>query len=475
MSISARRLSRGASTSTVDYNWSDTNLPWTVTESLTTQQRQTIYTADWPSDITIVDLIHVDGNNFHDDLLATIGSVSTSTSFRVLVRLPEGDHVFTSFPLTGSSGSATYAHGFYLNRLQGLLGAGPDKTFVTMAADSMSQDQLDAITAMTASSGQQMAMMMFSHGGASATTNRRVYLGGLTFRAADQQDITSSAMSIVTPQPAPHVGISIYPDTDATISYVRFQAPARASYASPPFECGALNTQYGDIYIHNSEFDGRRSADLDSNRPRRCPPLLANNEDNHTLVDCWLHHCNLSRYAVNDQNQDTSGGYTLTRTKVEQIGNGNVDPNLNSGVSLGGASAAVCCGYETVNGVVTFNQPVISVDYAGIISNVFSSHIGFTTVGSTRGTNGPQGGRLYVQGGTFTNTAFPQMDGYLTIRVSQKTYWYIDGFATTLNIFHSDGNRKTPWTYSGSTPPTAAAISAAGISPSTHYIVHVTS
>src|SRR5699024_8678206 len=151
-----------------------------------------------------------------------------------------------------------------------------------------------------------------------------VLLGGLTFRAADQQMVHSKHPNLVesvVPQPAPHNGVMIFPNSHAVVSHVRFQAAARAWTQYPPFECGNANSQYGTILWNTCECDGRRSPDLDPARPRRAGVLLINNETSSIMRDCWMHHSNVSRYAANDENRDTSGLYRLERCKAEQITN----------------------------------------------------------------------------------------------------------------------------------------------------------
>ena len=193
---------------------------------------------------------------------------------------------------------------------------------------------------------------------------------------------------------------------------------------------------------------------------------MGNNEYDHELTDVWFHHSNVSRYACNDQNANTQGAYTSTRVKAEQITNTqNVDPALNNGQSLGGWTNASNYGWESCNGTITLQDPYISVDN-GNVSGQFPAHLQLTSVGSRN----PQGGRLHVTGGTFHHTVYPQLDGFLTFRITTNTYWFTDGVATTLDVRRSDNTPLTGYNFTGTWPPTAAQISAAGISPTTHYI-----
>lgn len=435
-------------------DWSDSNPPWAYTS---TSQ----FTADWPAGTTIVD-IQTGGADFYTNLSNTVAAAGK----RVVVRLQAGVYHLTSFQLIGSSGDPTYSFGFWFPNLQGLLGAGPDQTFVQMDANSMTTTQLNAQKTMTSASFAPLQMGLCRLDGLNASSP--VLLAGLTFRSADQQMLTAVASDVpaVVPQPAPHQGVVLYTGTYSQISYVRFQGAGRAMTSSPPFEMANLSSAQGHHIIHNVEFDGRRSPDLDPAKPRRCGPLMGNNEYDHELTDVWFHHSNVSRYACNDQNANTQGAYTSTRVKAEQITNTqNVDPALNNGQSLGGWTNASNYGWESCNGTITLQDPYISVDN-GNVSGQFPAHLQLTSVGSRN----PQGGRLHVTGGTFHHTVYPQLDGFLTFRIATNTYWFTDGVATTLDVRRSDNTPLTGYNFTGTWPPTAAQISAAGISPTTHYI-----
>ena len=451
-------------TSTRNYDWSDDNPPWAYPAGLSASAREALLTSDWESGVTIVDLPA--GASFRARVLAACAAASGP----VVIRLGEGTFHLTSFELAGSSGSQTFAFGIYDPKLRGFLGAGADKTTIQMDASSMSTAQLAALGAMDIGGApNQMGLALLQ-----PTCTTRVYLAGLTIQAADQQYLPEvqpglAAKGVIKDQPAPHQGVVIAPNKPATVSYVRFRGAGRACYAAPPFEHANLTSQYGNISIHHCEFDGRRAPDIDPAQPRRCGPLMANNESSHTVADSWLHHANVSRYAVNDQNADTAGPYAVIRTKVEYIGNGNIDPNLNGGVTLGGASGAALCGYESTRSAITLTDLFMSVDNT-VTSNSISQHLGLAEVGSVR----RQGGRLYVYGGTFRNRAFPVLDGYLCMRIYSATYWWTDGVNNTVFVYSKSGVRKQPWLVSGTWPPNpAGAVGMDGqpVSPETHFLV----
>jgi hypothetical protein len=439
-------------------DWSVSNLPqtYTSTAQLTTD-------AAW-SGATIVD-IQTGGSDFYTNLANTVAAAGG----RCVVRLVGGTvYHLTSFRLIGGSGDQTYSFGFWFPNLRGFISNSTSQAIIQMDANSMSAAQLSALQAMTPSSGSSPNQMGLCRIDGSAASP--VLLAGIKFRSADQQNLTSQAAgatpAMVVPQPAPHQGVVIYYNATSYISYCAFIGAGRASTSSPPFEQGNITTAQGIHHIHNCEFDGRRDAAIDAAQPTRCGPIMGNNETEHHLVDVWLHDSNVSRYAVNDQNSATSGTYEATRVKSERISNNhNIDPALNSGVSLGGYTNASNFGWESCNGTINVTDTIISVDDPNL-DGQFPAHLQLTSVGSRN----PQGGRLHVRGGTFHHTAFSQLEGYLTFRIAMTTFWWTDGIATTLDVRQSNNTPMTGWQFTGTWPPTAGQIATAGISPTTHYI-----
>ncbi len=465
----------------ISHDWDDDNLPWVYPEGLSLSEREALFTASWEPGLTIVDL-PTSGGSFR----ARMDAACAAASGPVILRLPEGVHELTEFILSGSSGDVGFAHGFYHPKLRGFLGPGPDKCRIRLKANSLSEAQRDYIEAMDSSGGvggtNQLAFGLLQ-----PTGDYRVYVAGVTFQAEDQQFMRSvqpglASRGVIAAQPAPHKGVTVGPGKNATFSYVRWQAAGRACFAAPPFESANVETQRGYILYQKCELDGRRAPEIDPARPARCGPIMGNNEGTHEMVDCWLHHGNVSRYAVNDQNSGHpvvgfDGQYTLRRTKADHIGNGNIDPVLNGGAQLGGGTGAVCFGYESTKATIKFHQPIISVDnavtsYHGQTS--YSQHIGFAEVSTFR----RQGGRAYIYGGTFRNTAWPILDGFLCVRVYASTYWWEDGINNTLFVYsgaeENPGIRKQPWLVSGAWPPnpaTGIGMDGQPVSPATHYLV----
>lgn len=460
----SRRLQLAAiSAQPQSWDWSESNVPWSYASTAVFQQ-------DWPAGTSVV-TIQTGSSDFYTNLANTVNA----SPGRVVVKLGDGVYSLNKFRMIGASGSPTYSFGFWFPKLQGFLGNGPDKTFIQLDANATTVDT-NGTTDRTADAHTQMNQMdpadfapilrgLCRFDGSSASP---VLLAGVTFRAADQLPLTSKVGgSYVVPQPSPHNGVVIYRDSRAIVQYVRFQAAGRAMSSAPPFETANIGSQYASIRWRHCEFDGRRSPDLDPARPRRCGPIMANNETLSDMEDCWFHHSNVSRYAANDENRDTQGEYKVTRCKIEQITNNqNTDPALNNGNSLGGYTNATLFGWESCNGTITVTDVIASQDNNQSSGQV-PMHFQMTSVGA----RDPAGGRMYVNGGEFHNTGWPQLEGFVCFRIEMNTDWATAGFNNTLFVYHKNGQRLLPYQYTGSWPPSSAALATAGVSPSTHYVI----
>lgn len=431
-----------AVTQTQSWDWSDTNLPWAYTDT-------SVFTSGWPAGVTIVDL-QTSGGSFYSRLTATVNAAGK----RVVVRLPAGTHHLTAFNMIGSSGSPTYAFGFWHPNLQGFLGQGPDQTIIQMDPNSITQAQLNDMMTMDAGpTGNPNQLGFMRVDGSSASP---ILISGVTFRGTDQPNLTDGTASVKSygatfPDPAPYNGLVFYSNSPGIVSYTRFQAAGHAKLGLPPFEHANVSSQYSpSMLFSHCEMDGRLAPEVDPTQPRRCGPVMANNETLHTMSDCWLHHSLWTRYAANDQNRDTYGTYNLTRTKIEQIN----------------ASSA---GWESCAATINVTDCIISTDTA-VPSSASGSifHLSLTPVGSR---SNPQGGRLNVTRGTFKSTKYSAMDGYITVRAIASMHWVTDGYSTTMKMIGSSGQRLSPYVAS-SWPVSASTLSSAGVSPTTHYLVY---
>jgi hypothetical protein len=463
------------SISAVTHNFSESNLPWAYTS--TAQFRE-----DWPSNVTVVP-IQTSSPDFWTNLRNTVNAANS----RVVVELEEGVYRLSKFRVIGSGSLKSYSFGFWFPNLRGFVGQGPDKTFIQLDANATTVD-LNGTTDVTTQVHTEMSQMTQASYAPiqrglcriDGTPASPVILAGLTFRAADQRPLTQIASdltgNIFLPQPSPHNGVNLYSNTElaAYVSYVRFQAAGRAVNSQPPFETANAQTGKGTVYWKHCEFDGRRSPDLDPNRPRRCGPVMVNGETLSDFTECWFHHSNVSRYAANDQNRDFAGQYKLTRCKLEQITNTqNVDPALNNGNSLGGFTHASPFGWESSNATITITDCIMHQDN-GIKTG--TGQIPMIYQLTSPGARNPQGGRHYVYGGEYHWPAqWPWLEGFVGYRISPSTYWWSDGFNTTLHVYHKDGQRLSPYVVGGNWPPTASALASARITPQTHYLIRSTS
>lgn len=434
------------------HDWSDSNTPWAYSSANDWEQRL-------PSSVPVVSL-STNGATFWDKLNNTVNAQSG----RFICRLPAGVFTLTSFRLIGNSGDPSYSFGFWFPKLAGFVGAGPDQTFVEMAANSMTQAQLDKLSTMTQASyaPNQMGLCRID----SSETDPG-YLGGLTFRADNQNPLTQISNditgNIVVPQPAPHQGPLLYSNTVGlmTVSHVRFQGAGKAWMSQPPFEMANITSQRCRITWYRCEFDGRLSPVFNSSRPRKCGTWMGNNEKESHMTECWFHHSNVSRYAANDQNNGTPGIYELVRCKANQITNTQNDGN-------GGYTNATPFGWESTAAELRVTDCIIEQNNP-YTNQQIAQHLQVTSVGGVD----PSGGRMYVKGGIYRNSGFPGLDGYLCLRLT-PSQWVNSGYANTIFVYeNSDGSgiRKQPYVYSGSWPPSSSTLSGAGVSPATHYLV----
>ncbi|WP_157676966.1 hypothetical protein [Auraticoccus monumenti] len=431
------------------YDWSETNLPWAYTSQADIEKNV-------PAGTTIVDL-STNGATFYDRLANTL----TPVMGRAAVRLPAGAHRLSSFRLVGSSGLQDYSFGFWFPKLQGFIGPGADKCFVEMGPNSMSQAQLDFLHTMDKDEFRPNQMSVCRLDG---TSSSPVIWVGVTGRSWDQQPLTVAGdwYGATVPQSAPHQGLFIYPGAAYIIDCARFQGFGKAMTAAPPFEHANLNTQkspHGQIL--RTEIDGRRSPDIDAARPRVCGMIMVNNELLNEVIDSWMHHSYISRYAANDENQETSGIYRFIRSKIEQVSNTGQDGKGGSN------NQASCLGWESVNGTIEIEDSIVSQDNPRTTGSL-PHHFSLTSTGHRN----PRGGRLKVRGNNiFRNTGFPSVDGFLSIRAISSTYWVLDGYPTTMDVRDSAGVRKTAHQVTGTWPPSAASLAAAGVTPATHFLV----
>lgn len=421
-----------------------------------------------------------DLTGYTSDFRAACIAMCNAASNPIVIRLPEELLHLTSFVVP--TGVQTFAFGMYHPNFRGWLGRGPGRTIVQQDAGSVSAAQITALEALTSSQTNALAMCLAQPGTGSTWS---VLMSGLTMQAADQPTIssvnftTSSSPNPVMPQPAPHSGIMLGPNRDFFGSHLELLGCGYAINPSPPFEQTNLGSQYGKIRMHHVLSDGRRAASIDPARPWSCNPYMGNNEDLCEVAYTRFCHAPISRVAINDQNsgntETSAGAYTFgPGYQVDHIGNHNVKPHLNGGASLGAYSGAVAHGFESVGGPLTFHAPHMSVDNPWT-DNAISQHIGLNFVSGVN----RQGGRLRIYGGTFRNTAFPWLDGWLCIRISQSSYWYTDGVANTIFVYAGADDstlRKQPWLYTGAWTQAAmtAAATAAGVSPATHYLLRNT-
>lgn len=84
------------------------------------------------------------------------------------------------------------------------------------------------------------------------------------------------------------------------LQYSRFQAFSYALLNAPPFECGAVETNYSSGFTYEfMELDGRVAADLDPARPYASGGVMYNKDIKVMTRNSWMHHTRRSGNATN--------------------------------------------------------------------------------------------------------------------------------------------------------------------------------
>jgi hypothetical protein len=157
--------------------------------------------------------------------------------------------------------------------------------------------------------------------------------------------------------------------------------------------------------------------------------------------------------------------YEVARSKIERIGD-----TRNDG--KGGMTNASALGWESTNAELRVTDVIVSQDNPNTVGNDRAQHLQMTVTGNAA-VDDVAGGRLRVNGGDFRTPGQPQLANWLTVRAT-PSHFVSDGYENTIFVYPNadgSGTRKQPWVYSGTWPPTAAQIAAAGVSPTTHYLI----
>lgn len=432
----------------VDYYWTDSNRPWKYDPGTTPWlDKMEEFYADKPRP-TIVPLF-TSQPTFEQNYSMTIGSVPGSG--RVQIQLPADPFglpkIFemNGFKLAGSSGKATFAFGLpYSARFAGFLGHGADKSRIRMKGNSVSAAQLAEMATMTRAS---FAPLLMGVAYLNSPAGGNFFMGGVGWESEDQNLLTQVAADLTTtsasfpipvyvPQPAPHQGIVFQGSGPIMLSHCAFIGVGRAMLSQPPFEMANISTQYTDFTAYNCESDGRRHKDIDPAQPRRCTVIMGNNETRHKLDGFWGHHSNQSRYAVNDQNRDTFGEYTIRRFRFNNISEErNIDPAINGGQPLGGSSPVTPIGFEDFAGVAILEDGFIEQAIGYTQNGQKPAHWQTTKVGSRVF----PAGSLTVRRVKTTHTGYPAYNDFWTVRIGNNTPWRVGpNNYPTIKIYHPD-------------------------------------
>ena len=445
-------------------DWDEDHLPWDPTG--------TGWEAYNPTGLVPVDLAGNADDNFQDRIDLT---VSLNGNNPTLIMLPDHTAHIKSITLRGASTRSTtepfYDIGFWNPQAIGFVSETPGESIIQMDANILTAEQLGlyAHSAYEPSEFVPYQVMM----GRIDARYAPIFLANVMFTAADQQFATLPpglvAQGVSANQPAPFNGIVLQGsklatwNNSATVFNCQFMGNSHAVYNAPPGEMANISTQYLNILMKNVHSDGRLHPSINPKRPARGGSIMTNNDRSITLEDTWFHDNNVSRYAYNGRNRSEvaqSSKLTHRRTKISRIGfSRNIDPDLNGGVQLGPVQAAPV-GYEASNNLIEWTDSVICTEKTWQRPGI--------TITEEGGVN-PSGGKFVGRNLRFVTPAWPHLDGFALFNITKC--WWLDNLATAIDIVTPAGNQLSPWT-TKSWPPSPAAITAAGITPETHYIVH---
>lgn len=136
--------------------------------------------------------------------------------------------------------------------------------------------------------------------------------------------------NLTVPSPLAYQGISLVRGAAGSrFQFCRFRGCGFAINSAPPFECGAINTNYCNMVVYRVEVDGRVAAEFDATRPRASGGWMWNKEIYGKMWHVWIHHTRRSGLAQNTNTHDINEVYELVDVQQDNIANvGTDDPYI---------------------------------------------------------------------------------------------------------------------------------------------------
>jgi hypothetical protein len=408
-----------------------------------------------------------------DDIYAILEAVETSplTTAGVYVELDAKTYYLSSFRSYSTDDWRGFANA--TRHVMGLIGQGPDSTFIRVRPDAVSSSPGAADHVLNATGGSPgtpvaVIALYFSN----TTTDVPLFFSGITFDGTLQTPFTTYSTASqasfrrnhAVPSPLAWRGISLWRCIEGSrMQYCRLRGFGYALNTAPPFEAGAIETNYDDGFVlTRTEIDGRVPGSLYPTRPRASGGLMWNKGIDATVTDSWQHHTRRSGWATNTNTNGQGERYVAVNFQVEEIAN-DLDGYAGDNGGFNGANV------EEVVGIFTIENGDMSIANGAHINWALP----YRSSGADQLTTVSSHPVIEVHGFQTDDVLY---GGCLRIRVTQNpnstgtspayTYLVNNGVSSAVNLFDvrdSEGEPLTPVRHNAFNPSLHG--------PDTHYVV----
>jgi hypothetical protein len=387
--------------------YSSSNLPSTLKagESLTDNM---------PTGVTVVNASSYSSSN---DIDVVLKAVEAGVSSGVYVQLDQKTYYINNFD---SINSAFYGYINASKKIMGLIGRGADKTYIRVVPTAMDNTShtvpisgTDYSSVDGAVQGKAMSTGLYF---SNSNSTVPLFFSGICFQGTFQTPYTTIgnyAYNPNTPSPLPWYGWSIWAGiTGSRVQFCRFQGFGFALQASPPYECGFVNTNRNNgLTWYRCDMDGRLASLIDSSQPVASGGMMWNKETLITVKDSWQHNTRRSGFATNTNTMSTNETYIADNFQVDTVAD-TADNFQGTGLGFNGSNV------EEVIGTFTYNNCYFNV--------TIGAHINWALPYSTNGVpyEAPDHTVFFVNGFRTDNTSTAKNNsnygGCLVIAVGQR-------------------------------------------------------
>lgn len=302
------------------FDWNDTNTPWMLKSGETLLD-------DMPAGVPVV---NAQDYSQSDDIYEVLTAIDSTVTEPVYVQLQAATYWINEMRSYGGTQYLGYANSN--RRVMGLIGHGAESTHIRVSPTAVSSnpDAMNYVLNATGSGGPvQVIGLYFSN----TQTTVPLFFSGINFQGGLQTPLSVYSTASQAhfrknenvASPLAYTGIALWRAVPgARMQFCRYQGFAYALNTAPPFESGAISSNWCDgMTITRTEIDGRISGDIDAARPVASGGIMWNKEQDVTLSDFWLHHTRRSGWATNTNTSDQTESYKSLRVKCEHIADTN--------------------------------------------------------------------------------------------------------------------------------------------------------